>query len=290
MKTLSAPSLLQRSASCAVALLVFITVRSLAQEATPAAPAASTGTPAAESPNRTPQPVTTVSPSHPKSLIERKIGGEAEVECLVGEDGHPSELRVVATTEPEFGEAAMTALRQWTFKPGLRNGKPASWRVRIPFNFPVPSDDPLENFAGRRLNIDVDDTIVPAEQLPNWPMPKKFYVPRYPKSLQGSGKRGMAVIGIVINKEGRVINPKVVKVTHPEFAQPALAAAVSLEFQPQMLANKEKAFVSMNIQFDFKDESGKGRQVIATDPPKRKKPEPKAEEKPAAKQPEGSEG
>jgi len=268
-------------AGFAAIALGLLAPRAFAQDSTPSAPSEAKG---AESPSRTPQPITTISPSHPKSLLEKKVGGEAEVECLVGEDGHPSELRVVTATEPEFGEAALTALRQWTFKPGLRNGKPAAWRVRIPFNFPVPTDDPLEHFAGRRLNIDVDDTIVPAEQLPNWPMPKKFYVPRYPKSLQGSGKRGMAVVGIVINKEGKVINPKVVKVTHAEFAQPALAAAVSLEFQPQMLANKEKAFVSMNIQFDFKDESGKGRQVIATDPPKRKKEEPLATDKtPGAK-------
>lgn len=236
------------------------------QDATPAAPAADK----LEVPSRAPQPLTMVSPAHPKPLAEKKLGGDVEIECLVGEDGRPSELRVLSASHPELGDAAMAALRQWTFKPGLRNGKPAAWRVRIPFNFPVPSDDPLETFAGRRLHIDIEDTVVPAEQLPNWPMPKKFYVPRYPKALQGSGKRGMAVIGIVINKEGKVINPKVVKVTHPEFAQPALAAAVSLEFQPQMLANKERAFVSMNIQFDFKDESGKGRQVIATDPPKRK--------------------
>lgn len=235
------------------------------------ADAAKAANPAAtEATSRSPQPLTMVSPNHPKALAEKRQGGDAEIECLVGVDGRTSEHRVLSASHPELGAAAVEALRQWTFKPGLRNGQPAPWRVRIPFNFPMPSDDPLESFAGRRLHIDVEDTIVPAEQLPNWPMPKKFYVPRYPKALQGSGKRGMAVIGIVISKEGKVINPKVVKVTHPEFAQPALAAAVSLEFQPQMLANKERAFVSMNIQFDFKDESGKGRQVIATDPPKRK--------------------
>lgn len=235
------------------------------------ADSAKTAAPAVmETPSRSPQPLTMVSPNHPKALVEKRQGGDVEIECLVGVDGRPSELRVLSATHPELGDAALEALRQWTFKPGLRNGEPAPWRVRVPFNFPMPSDDPLETFAGRRLHIDIEDTIVPAEQLPNWPMPKKFYVPRYPKALQGSGKRGMAVIGIVINKEGKVINPKVVKVTHPEFAQPALAAAVSLEFQPQVLANKERAYVSMNIQFDFKDESGKGRQVIATDPPKRK--------------------
>ncbi len=244
-------------------------------------PAKATTQEASDLPSRSPQPLAMVSPNHPKALLEKRQGGDAEIECLVGLDGRPTELRVLNATHAELGEAAMEALRQWTFKPGIRNGQPAPWRVRVPFNFPMPSDDPLEHFAGRRLHVDVEDTIVPAEQLPNWPMPKKFYVPRYPKALQGSGKRGMAVIGIVISKEGKVINPKVVKVTHPEFAQPALAAAVSLEFQPQMLANKERAFVAMNIQFDFKDESGKGRQVIATDPPKRKAPP--AADKPADK-------
>jgi TonB family protein len=240
-----------------------------------------------ETPNRSPQPITMVSPNHPKVLLEKRVGGDVEVECLVGVDGRPGELRVLSASQPELGEAALDALRQWTFKPGMRDGKPAAMRVRVPFNFPVPTDDPLEHFARRRLYQDIEDTVVPAEQMPNWPMPKKFYVPRYPKALQGSGKRGMAVVGIVINKEGKVVNPKIVKATHPEFAQPALAAAVSLEFQPQMLANKEKAFVSMNIQFDFKDESNKGKQVLPAEPPPRKKPAPEkkaeAETKPEEK-------
>lgn len=279
MKSVSSHPLPRRAALLLAAVAAFGILPGRAGAQTD--PAKATTPAATEVSSRSPQPLTMVSPNHPKALAEKRQGGDAEIECLVGVDGRPSELRVLNASHPELGEAAMEALRQWTFKPGLRNGQPAPWRVRIPFNFPMPSDDPLETFAGRRLHIDVEDTIVPAEQLPNWPMPKKFYVPRYPKALQGSGKRGMAVIGIVINKEGKVINPKVVKVTHPEFAQPALAAAVSLEFQPQMLANKERAFVSMNIQFDFKDESGKGRQVIATDPPKRK-PAPAAE-KPSEK-------
>lgn len=208
---------------------------------------------------RSPEPIHRVSPQHPAELRRQLVNGEAVVEGLVGIDGRMADATVASATHPEFGEAAAAAARQWEFRPGEVDGQPVVMRVRIPFAFQLSAHEMIEALVGRPLYVDVGEAIIPAEQLPTWPLPKKYQEPRYPKELQGSGKRGKAIVAIVINKEGRVINPKVVKSTHPEFMLPALMAAVALEFSPQITANKEAAFVSMEIQYDFSAERAKSQ-------------------------------
>lgn len=207
----------------------------------------------------TPEPsapvvTTTVAPVHPPKLMEARIGGEAEIECLVTEEGKVGEAKVLSATRPEFGEAALEAVRQWEFKPAERDGRPVAMRVTIPFNFQVPSGDPIEAFAKRKVFMEIEGEVVPAEQMPAWPMPKHLLVPNYPSELRGSGKRGKAVVSVVINREGKVMNPRLVKATFPEFERPAMAAAVSLEFPPQLGPDKKPVNVSMDLQFDFRDE------------------------------------
>lgn len=218
-----------------------------------------------------PVAIRTVSPEHPPELRQKLINGDAEVECLITEEGRVAETRVTAASQPEFGAAAMAAARQWEFKPAERNGTPIAMRVRIPFAFQMTGAQMLEIAAGRTLYEEIKDAIIPAEQLPTWPSPKQVILPRYPKELMGSGKYGKAVVAIVINREGKVVNPKIIKYTYPEFIWPALAAAVSMEFKPP-LADKTPIYVSMELQFDFPAEGSKPK-VAAPDP--KKNPAPK---------------
>lgn len=202
-----------------------------------------------------PEPIRTVAPEHPPRLFAARIGGDAEVECLVSAEGMVTEARVLSATRPEFGEAALAAIRQWQFRPAVRDGQPVAVRVTVPFGFRVSSDELLEAFAKRKVFLEVEGDIIPAEQLPAWPMPKQLLVPNYPSELRGSGKRGKAVVSVIINREGKVVNPMLVKATWPEFERPALAAAVSLEFAPQLGPDRQPVNVSMDLQFDFKDDS-----------------------------------
>lgn len=240
-----------------------------AEESAPATPAV----PA----NATPKPLKVVSPHHPPALLEQKVSGDADIECVINERGEVTEAKVKSATRPEFGEAALAAIQQWHFVPGMKDGEPVATRVSVPFNFEVPDTSSLDTFLKRKVFHEISEPIVPAEEIGSWPMPKMLIEPNYPKELAGSGKRGKAVVSIVIGKDGKVINPKLVKATFPEFEFPALAAAASMEFPPQLNAKKEKIYVSMDVQFDFR-ESGR---------PKAKPPAPPAAKAPASKPPEG---
>jgi TonB family protein len=206
---------------------------------------------------KSPVPTKRVRPVHPVELQKKFTNGQALVECVVTETGAVQEVKTVSASLPAFGRAAEDALRQWEFRPGELAGKPVPVRLQVPFEFKLTVEQILETALGRTLFVEINDVIIAARELPAWPRPVQFLLPRYPETLKGSGKYGKAVISIVINKEGKVINPKIVKATYPEFMLPALVTAARLEFPPQVMANNEHIHVSMDIQFDFKPDSDK---------------------------------
>lgn len=193
-----------------------------------------------------------VSPVHPPELVKELVNGEAVVECVVGQDGSVRNIKTFSASHPAFGPAAEEALGKWEFKPGKINGEPADVRIRVPFEFKLPPDQVLGVIAGRPIYAEITETIIPASQLPAWPRPIEFYIPRYPPEFEGTGKYGKAVINITIDKEGKVMNPRLVKATYPEFVIPALVTALKLKFPPQVMADNKAVHVNMDIQFDFK--------------------------------------
>lgn len=69
----------------------------------------------------------------------RKAGVECDVwlQVRVSEQGRVEEVSVKKCDQPAqgFEEAAMTAMRQWTFKPATKNEKPVAAVITVPFKF-----------------------------------------------------------------------------------------------------------------------------------------------------------
>jgi TonB family protein len=76
-----------------------------------------------------------VAPAYPEALRAEGPKGSADVEFIIDRDGRIRWPRVVKTTHPEFGQAALVAINQWVFDLPTRSGQPADVRVRIPFQF-----------------------------------------------------------------------------------------------------------------------------------------------------------
>lgn len=229
------------------AVLFLLAASLVATAAEPAAPAA-----APKRKVQAPVAIRTVAPVHPPELKKDFIGGEVVLECLVDATGEVGEIKVIEESHPGFAAAAEEALRQWEFQPGTIDGQTAPVRIRVPFDFRLSPDEILSSIAGRPVYEEIKETVIPAQQLPAWPRPLQLYSPRYPAALEGTGKYGKVVVNITIDKEGKVINPRIVKSTYPEFIIPALVTALQLKFPPQVMANREKIYVSMDIQWDIK--------------------------------------
>lgn len=225
-----------------------------------AEPALTAAEPAVEIPAakvQAPVIVKQVAPTHPPELKKKMRNGRAVIECVITATGELQDVKVASASEPEFGQAAEAAIRQWEFRPGEKAGQPVAVRLQIPFDFRLTPEQIIEAAVDRPVFVDITDVVIPARELPSWPRPNTFLLPRYPESLKGSGKYGKAVVSVIINKEGRVLNPTLVKASYPEFVLPALVTAAKLEFPPQVMANSERIHVSMDIQFDFKADAEK---------------------------------
>lgn len=80
-------------------------------------------------PDSRPRMITTCAPAYPFLLSRLGVTGRAKVEFFIDENGTPSDLRVVESSAPDFGEAAMAAIRHSRFTPGKVNGRPVKVRT-----------------------------------------------------------------------------------------------------------------------------------------------------------------
>src|SRR5690606_667498 len=105
-----------------------------AREQPPRPPAAPTTT----IPDREAAPLTRVEPEYPVAAYRRREEGTVLVAVLVSARGQPSELRVARRSgSRELDQAALEAVRQWTFEPAVRDGKPVESEVQVPVGFRI---------------------------------------------------------------------------------------------------------------------------------------------------------
>jgi TonB family protein len=84
------------------------------------------------------QPFLCPAPEYPKALFRKKIGGTATVSFVIDTGGAVYGPTVVKASQPEFGEAALAAIRQWRFLPKVKGGYPVETRAEMPFEFAPP--------------------------------------------------------------------------------------------------------------------------------------------------------
>src|SRR5580658_8417500 len=77
----------------------------------------------------------------PSALAERKHTDVVLV-VTVDVDGHVTKVDVAESGGADLDEAALIAVRQWTFVPAMRGDKPLASRIRVPFHFAPPEPPP----------------------------------------------------------------------------------------------------------------------------------------------------
>jgi TonB family protein len=82
-----------------------------------------------------PVPTYQVRPDYPLELRRAGISGAVTVEFIVGITGDVREAFAVKSTQRDFEGAAVAAVLQWKFKPGMRQGVPVNTRLLVPIVF-----------------------------------------------------------------------------------------------------------------------------------------------------------
>lgn len=81
-----------------------------------------------------PEAIRRVPPDYPEAARTARIEGTVLVDALVGRDGTVRDARVLKSV-PGLDEAAVAAVKQWVFKPALRDEAPVSVWVAVPVRF-----------------------------------------------------------------------------------------------------------------------------------------------------------
>ncbi len=81
-----------------------------------------------------PEAVTRVPPEYPDIARQSGIEGTVQLQALVGKDGKVKDVKVVKGI-PVLDDAAVSAVKQWVFKPALTNNKPVAVWVAVPVRF-----------------------------------------------------------------------------------------------------------------------------------------------------------
>jgi TonB family protein len=81
-----------------------------------------------------PEIITRVDPVYPLAARRAGVDGTVLVQALVGADGRVKDTKIIKSI-PALDAAAVAAVRQWVFKPGRSNGRPAPVWVAVPVKF-----------------------------------------------------------------------------------------------------------------------------------------------------------
>jgi len=68
--------------------------------------------------------------------LRRKTPAKVNIIFIVDENGRVVEPRVRNSTDPDFEQPALSAVKRWKFEPGKRGGKAVRFRMLAPITFP----------------------------------------------------------------------------------------------------------------------------------------------------------
>jgi len=81
--------------------------------------------------------LTQVKPKYTPEALMQKIQGTVVLEVVVGREGRPIRMRVARSLDPGLDEEAITAVREWQFKPGRIGDTPVDVLVSVWLDFRI---------------------------------------------------------------------------------------------------------------------------------------------------------
>ena len=84
-----------------------------------------------------PEVTRSVAPQYTSEAMRQRIEGKALLAVVVAKDGSVGDVKVSRSLDPVYGldANAVAAAKQWTFKPGLKDGKPVAVAISLEMAF-----------------------------------------------------------------------------------------------------------------------------------------------------------
>jgi len=77
-----------------------------------------------------------VKPNYSKDAMDRKVQGTVELKVIVQADGTVADhVEVTKSLDPDLDQAAISAAKQWRFRPGTKDDKAVDVQVSLEMTF-----------------------------------------------------------------------------------------------------------------------------------------------------------
>lgn len=204
---------------------------------------------------------------YPVNAQKNGTQGRVTVQFIVNTDGSISNIGIIRGVDPELdGEAIRVLSTMPNWKPGMQKGKPVRVKYTVPVMFrlndekkeefkPVPKIDESVVVVGyaAREESPVEVVFEVVEQMPSFAggmeglmryLSKNI---KYPVAAQKAGVQGQVVVQVVIDSNGNVTNPRIIKGVDPSLDAEAIRVTSSMpKWQPGTQRGK-----AVNVKYTF---------------------------------------
>jgi len=228
-----------------------------AQASTPTSPTALVGLPSATVITESPGLVATTivlarynSPSPNPNLNDTFV---IKMQLTISESGDVEAAKVIKDAARDHGAdelyaSALEAIRQWKFEPQTKKGRTKKFSTAIFLRF-VPSDRIFPNDLQHRPS-EVPGQLIEVNDLEATSMLTRLVLPAYPKEASEARLQGMAIVGVIIGKNGEVVDVKKVS-AHPLIARAAVDAIRQWHFGPYKVNGEPvEVFTKLPVYFE----------------------------------------
>ncbi len=167
---------------------------------------------------------------YPEAAKKGGHEGIVVIEFVVKEDGSLADFKILKDVEGGCGVEALRVMKTMpVWIPGKHKGKAVSVNLKIPVKFKLDGKDKVINLPSTDSNFD-DEVFMVVENMPVFPgcsdiedgFEKKkcsnknlfefiFSNVKYPKEANEKGVEGKVIVKFIVDEEGNVIKPEIVK-------------------------------------------------------------------------------
>ena len=179
---------------------------------------------------------------YPTIAQENGTQGQVIAQFVIQADGTLSDLKIVKSVDPLLDAEAMRVIKEMPkWQPGKQRGIAVATRVTVPIRFRLmDSDSAPSTDSNKNQENTIFDVVEHAPEFPGGMEACLKYMYKnikYPAVAMEAGIQGQVVIQIVIDKDGKIHDPKIVRGVSPELNAEAVRVISNM---PQWIPGKQK--------------------------------------------------
>jgi TonB family protein len=200
-----------------------------------------------------------IDPVYPSAAFEAAAQGGVVMVVQIDRDGNVADISSVSG-HPLLVQAAIDAVKQWKYRPYLRNGTPTDVKTTVHLRFELTG-------GGTVIEPEAPMTEPSSDVDPDTPepgYPKRVRIsqgiatvlvvdkvqPEYPPDAREQHIQGNVLLHVIIGKEGNVENLQLIS-GHPLLAAAAIDAVRQWKYRPYLL-NGQAVEIDTQVLVNFK--------------------------------------